>query len=191
MKKAVTFFTAWGLCFFFSLYPVWMASSAPAKGGVLPPISLPIPESPAEKAYLGLTGGGRFEIPSIKARVVIIEIFSMYCPYCQKDAPGINELYQAMENNSQLKGKIKVIGIGAGNSPYEVEVFKKTYQVPFPLFPDGDFTIHKALGDVRTPYFLAIKIDDNGRHQVIHSEVGGFAAAAPFLENILQAAGLK
>src|SRR4030043_1766256 len=130
--------------------PVLPANKPPAKGETLPVFNLPIPKSPAEKAYLGLSGDGFFKIPQIKAKVVIIEIFSMYCPHCQKDAPRLNELYQTIENNSNLKKKIKLIGIGRGNSIFEVGVFKKTYSVLFPLFPDKDFTIHQALGEVRT-----------------------------------------
>jgi thiol-disulfide isomerase/thioredoxin len=167
------------------------ASVPPSKGDVLPKINLPIPKSPDEKSYLGLSGVGAFKIPQIKAKVVIVEVFSMYCPYCQKDAPRINEMYQAIENNPELKNKIKIIGIGAGNSPFEVEVFKKTYHVPFPLFADKDFSIHKVLGEVRTPYFVAIKINDDGTHQIVHSQLGDFQGAEPFLELILKASGLK
>jgi peroxiredoxin len=138
-----------------------------------------------------LSGEGSFKIPQIKAHVVIVEIFSMYCPYCQKDAPGINELYNLIENNSDLKNKIKLIGIGAGNSIYEVEVFKKTYTVPFPLFPDKDFTIHKACGEVRTPYFIVVKINDDKTHQIVHSQLGDYPGAEPFLELVLRSSGLK
>jgi thiol-disulfide isomerase/thioredoxin len=167
------------------------ANAPPAKGGVLPVINLPIPKSLDEKDYLGLSGDGHFKIPQIKAKVVIVEIFSMYCPYCQKDAPRINELYQTIESNPELKTKIKLIGIGAGNSPYEVSVFKKTYAVPFPLFPDKDFVIHKVYGEVRTPYFFAIKINEDGTHQIIHTQLGDFQGPEPFLELILKASGLK
>jgi len=167
------------------------AEKPPEKGGVLPMINLPIPKSPDEKSYLGLSGDGFFRIPKIKTKVVIIEIFSMYCPYCQKDAPRINELYQMIEKDSDLRTKIKVIGIGAGNSSYEVSIFKKTYAVPFPLFPDKDFTIHKALGEVRTPYFIGVKINDDGTHQIIHTQLGDFQGAEPFLELILKASGLR
>ena len=174
------------------LTPITSAANAPpATGGVLPLINLPIPISPEEKDYLGLSGNGPFKIPQIKAKVVITEIFSMYCPYCQKDAPRINELYQMIENNPELKTKIKLIGIGAGNSSYEVSVFKKTYAIPFPLFPDKDFVIHKAYGEVRTPYFIAVKINEDGTHQVIHSQLGNFQGPEPFLELILKASGLK
>ena len=164
---------------------------APSKGGVLPVINLPIPKNPDEKGYLGLSGDGMFKIPQIKAKVVIVEIFSMYCPFCQKDAPKVNELYHAIENNPNLKGKLKLIGIGAGNSPFEVETFKKTYSVPFPLFPDKDFTIHKACGEVRTPYYIIVKNNDDGSHQIVHAQLGDFRGAEPFLELTLSASGLK
>ena len=167
------------------------ANKPPQKGEVLPVMNLPMPKNPVEKGYLGLSGDGSFKIPQIKANVVIVEIFSMYCPYCQKDAPGINELYNLIENNSDLKNKIKLIGIGAGNSTYEVEIFKKTYTVPFPLFPDKDFTIHKACGEVRTPYFIVVKINDDKTHQIVHSQLGDYPGAEPFLELVLKSSGLK
>jgi peroxiredoxin len=171
--------------------PVLPANKPPAKGETLPVFNLPIPKSPAEKGYLSLSGDGLFKIPQIKARVVIVEIYSMYCPYCQKDAPGINELYNLIEKNPDLKNKIKIIGIGAGNTSFEVETYKKTYQVPFPLFPDKDFSIHKACGEVRTPYFIVVKINDNGTHQIVHAQLGNYPGAEPFLETVLKASGLK
>ena len=168
-----------------------LATNPPSKGEVLPAVNLPIPKNLDERGYLGLSGSGLFKIPQIKAKVVIVEIFSMYCPYCQKDAPGINELYRLIENNQDIKNKIKLIGIGAGNSPYEVEVFKKTYNVPFPLFPDKDFTIHKAFGEVRTPYFMFVKINNDGTHQIVHTQLGDYPGAEPFLELVIKASGLK
>jgi thiol-disulfide isomerase/thioredoxin len=167
------------------------ADKPPQKGESLPVISLPIPKSPAEKSYLGLSGEGSFKIPQIKAKVVIIEIFSMYCPYCQKDAPGINELYHLIENDPDLKNKVKLIGIGAGNTPFEIATYKKTFSVPFPLFPDQDFTIHKACAEVRTPYFIVVKINEDGSHLVVHSQLGEYPGANPFLELVLKSSGLK
>ncbi len=172
-------------------FSILAANKPPQTGEVLPAMNLPMPKNPAEKGYLGLSGDGFFKIPQIKANVVIVEIFSMYCPYCQKDAPGVNELYSLIENNSDLKNKIKLIGIGAGNSTYEVEIFKKTYTVPFPLFPDKDFTIHKACGEVRTPYFIVVKINDDKTHRIVHSQLGDYPGAEPFLELVLKSSGLK
>jgi thiol-disulfide isomerase/thioredoxin len=180
-----------GFLFLIVCDPNLASNLPPAKGGVLPRIKLPVPKNPAEKSYLGISGSGLFRIPQIKARVVIIEIFSMYCPQCQKIAPGMDELYHLIESNPDLRGKIKLIGIGAGNSRYEVEVFKKTFHTPFPLFPDNEFAIHKALGEVRSPYFIAIKINKDGTHTVVHSELNSFKEARTFLESILDASELR
>jgi len=178
------------LCFIL-VFSTLAANKPPQKGEVLPIMNFPIPKNPDERSYLGLSGSGLFKIPQVKAKAVIIEIFSMYCPYCQKDAPGVNELYRLIENNPDIKNKIKLIGIGAGNSSYEVEVFKKTYNVPFPLFPDKDFTIHKACGEVRTPYFMVVKINEDGTHQIVHNQLGNYPGAEPFLDLVLKASGLK
>lgn len=191
MKKMFPAIVAIVLLFLMFVSPPFAANLPPVKGGRLPPIKLPIPKDPGEKRYLGLSGSGFFKVPQIKARIVIIEIFSMYCPQCQKIAPGIEELYHLIESDVSLKDKIRLIGIGAGNSRYEVEVFKKTFHTPFPLFPDNDFTIHEALGDVRSPYFIAIKINKNGTHEVIHSELDSFKDPETFLELMIDASGLQ
>ena len=171
--------------------PVQATKSPPAKSEMLPEINLAVPTEPGNRSYLGFPAGDFFKIPQIKARVVIIEIFSMYCPHCQSDAPRVNELYRKIEENPDLKDKIKLIGIGAGNSPYEVEIFRKTYDITFPLFADGNFFIHKVLGEVRTPYFIGVKINDDGTHQVFYSKLGGVKEADQFLKMILRLSGLK
>jgi len=192
MKKIlISAFALMAIFFLTASSSIHAADKPPQKGESLPVINLPIPKSPDERSYLGLSGGGSFKIPQIKAKVVIIEIFSMYCPYCQKDAPGINELYSLIENDPDLKNKVKLIGIGAGNTPFEVGVYKKTYAVPFPLFPDQDFTIHKACGEVRTPYFIVVKINEDGSHLIVHSQLGEYPGAKPFLELVLKSSGLQ
>jgi hypothetical protein len=91
-----------------------------------------------------------------------------------------------------MKGKIKLIGIGANNSPFEIKYFRDTYQVPFPLFPDGDMAIHTALGgEVRTPYFIGLKIKEKGTHEIFFTQLGGFEKADAFLKTIIKASGLK
>ncbi|NPU83939.1 MAG: TlpA family protein disulfide reductase [Syntrophaceae bacterium] len=164
----------------------------PPVGGTLPEFTLSAPKDGGEKSYLGLSWLNRsFRIPELKAQVVIVEIFSMYCPYCQAEAPKVNQLYGMIEGNPVLKGKIKILGIGVGNSPYEVGVFKKKYNIPFPLFPDGDFRIHKLMGEVRTPYFIGVKIGSDGSHSVFYSKLGAFDSADSFLKSVIRLSGLQ
>jgi len=167
------------------------ASSTPKQGGTLPATKLNVPKDPVLRSYLGLSGEGLFEISEIKAEVVIIQIFSMYCPLCQREASRVNELYENIEKDPNNRRKFKLIGIGAGNSKFEVGIYMKTYEVPFPLFSDGDFSIHKSLGEVRTPYFIGVKINDDGSHEIFYSRVGGFEKVEKFLQLMLELSGLK
>jgi thiol-disulfide isomerase/thioredoxin len=162
----------------------------PQVGHIFPDIELQKSNNPADLKYLGLSGSGLFKIQQIKADVVIIEIFSMYCPYCQAEAPNINNLYSIIENNPSLKNKIKIIGIGINNSLFETDIFKKKYKVEFPLIPDGDFKLHKIIGEVRTPYFIVVKLK-GGKAEVIYSRLGALENNNIFLEQIIKSAGLK
>jgi len=161
------------------------------KGAFFPSVKLAVPDDAAHKKYLGLSGSGTFDIPDIAAHVVIVEIFSMYCPHCQKEAPAVNELYRIIENNPMARGKVKLIGIGAGNSPFEVDYFRETYAVPFPLFPDKDYAIHDRIGGVRTPFFYGVAITKGKPAEIFFTYEGKFETADSFLELILKESGLK
>lgn len=166
------------------------AAQPPVSGEVMPALKLVVPAEREHRAYLGLSAGEFFEVQQVKADVVILEIMSMYCPFCQKEAPHVNELYRLIEGNPKLKGRIKLIGIGAGNSSYELKIFREKYQVPFPLTPDRDFQVHLSIGEVRTPYFIGVRIK-KGAGRVFYSKLGGFGDAGVFLEEILRLSGLK
>jgi peroxiredoxin len=177
---------------FLQLYVLGLAANKPlVSGGTVATIRLPIPDNPNERKYLGVSGKHPFTIPQVKADLVIIEVFSLYCPQCQTAAPEVNALYQMIEAIPHLKGKTKMIGVGAGNSIVEINTFKEKHRVPFPLFPDPDFAIHKLLEEVRTPYFMVVKLDKNRTCRVIHVKEGPFGEAENFLQQVIETAGLK
>lgn len=163
----------------------------PQVGGSLPEMKLLKPADSGDLKYLGLSGSGTFSADQVKAQALIIQIFSMYCPYCQKDAPNVNRLFGLMENNPKLKGKIKILGIGVGNSPFEVNTFKKKYKVEFPLIPDGDFKIHKIVGEVRTPYFIVAKLNGPKKLEVVYSRLGAHEDIEAFLAEIVKLVDVK
>ncbi|MFH1980829.1 MAG: TlpA disulfide reductase family protein [Pseudomonadota bacterium] len=170
--------------------PCLAVAGAPAVGERFPDLALSAPANAAHNAELGVSGKETFRIGQTAGQVLIIEIFSMYCPFCQKEAPQVNRLYKAIQSRSDTAGKVKLIGIGAGNSPMEVDLFRETYSVLFPLFSDGDLSIHKLVGEVRTPYFFAMKRLPDGAMEVIFSKLGGIADVDQFLDGIARDAGI-
>ena len=175
------------ICFFSATS--FAQSKTPQPQDLLPRFEIPAPQSPSDARYLGIETKEPFWITDLDAPIVIIEIFSMYCPFCQREAPRINELYNKVETNAQLKGKIKIIGIGAGNSPFEVNFFRKKFNIPFPMFPDNDFAIHKRLGEVRTPYFIVVSNLPGQCPKVIYSKLGRIKDLDQFLAKITKAVG--
>ena len=160
------------------------AQKAPTAGELLAGIHLDAPEKTDVRAYLGLTEGGSFDPTTIAGQLLIIEIFSMYCPHCQREAPAVNRLYQAIEASETLRGRVKMIGIGVGNSAYEVDHFRKHYQIAFPLFPDEDFIVHKSVGEVRTPFFIITAIGSNDRGRVLWTGAGHMDKVETFINRL-------
>ena len=168
-------------------------AAAPQAGDPLPAIALASPDDAAQRQYLGLGAGERFRIADIQGEVVIVQIFSMYCPHCQREAPDVNRLFEIIEADRRFRGRVKLIGIGAGNSAFEVGVFRQSFGIPFPLFADENLAVHRQLGAVRTPYIFGVAIGDDGAARVFYSRPGGMDGGAPekFLENLLENAGLQ
>ncbi|WP_035263445.1 peroxiredoxin family protein [Desulfonatronum lacustre] len=158
-------------------------------GDHLPAFSMTAPESSTHRSYLGLSAeASQFTLADMDAPAVLIQIFSMYCPICQREAPEVNALYAALQREG-LADMIKILGLGAGNSDLEVQVFQERYDIPFPLVSDPDYVLHKTFGGVGTPYFVLVQPSgsaENG-HVVRLSHLGAFDSVEDFLKEMLTA----
>jgi hypothetical protein len=156
-------------------------------------IPLPGPSSAADAAYLGLEESmGAFRMDQIKAEVLVVEVFDMYCRFCQGMAPKVDEVYE-LNLRSGFASEVKMIGIGRMNTALEVATFKEKYKVKFPLFPDNDLSITKALRaqDEGTPHFMVIKMAPGGPVEVVHTFTGVFEDPKGFYDVILERSSLR
>jgi peroxiredoxin len=191
MRSRFVFLPAFVLYFVIFAFTALATETTPLKGGTFPDIVLSAPEKTSEKEYLGLSAKNSFKVSQIKTDLLIIEFFSMYCPYCQKEAPNVNELYRIISERAGLKNKVKIIGIGAGNTPFEVDVFRQQYNIQFPVFSDESFSAHKVVGEVRTPHFFVIRRSSDGSNAVVYSKVGSIQDPKEFLDMIIKETGLR
>jgi thiol-disulfide isomerase/thioredoxin len=155
-----------------------------------PAISLPLPSDPILRHYLGVRQGDSFTVDDMASDVVVVEIFNMYCPFCQREAPHVNELFALVDGRENLNRRLKIIGIGVGNSDYEVDFYRRSYSVRFPLFADKDFKIHEMVGKIRTPCFFILKRDADRRFRVAFIHSGGFKTPEAFVSEIIERCGL-
>ena len=160
--------------------PALFAQKTPAEGEMFPELKLPVPQKMEQREYLN-ADRDPFALSAVDSEVLIVEIFNFYCPHCQKEAPNVNALYKAISASPEMKSRIKVLGIGAGNSAHEVNAFRDLFRIEYPLIPDGDFTAHKALGQVPTPYFFVLWKKPAG-WLVVYSRAGSIGDPSAFLQ---------
>ncbi len=176
--------------FIAGLFSVNVFAAAERTAEQLPEFVLPVPGDENHRTYLGLDAnggsGGIFTVSDIDADIVLIELFSMYCPFCQEEAPLINELFELMNDLPESGPSVKIIGIGASNSEFEVNHFRTTYNVEFPMFPDQDMAIYKALSGAGTPGFIGVRLSDGEAPLIILRQSGGFYSKDDFLAQLIE-----
>lgn len=159
----------------------------------LPPLTLTIPENVDYRNYLGLNGlpGETFHLNDIDADLLLIQFFSMYCPFCQEEAPLINELFQAILDFSSEEFSVKMIGIGTNNSEFEVNHYRNTFNIQFPVFPDLDMRNYNSLGAKGTPSFIACRKTADSECRIILRQSGGFNTVDEFFNKLLNRSGYR
>jgi peroxiredoxin len=94
-------------------------------------------------------------------------------------------MHQLVEKDSALKGKLKIIGVGTGNTPFEVEVFRNKFDVKFPLVSDENYTLEKAFSEkLRTPTFVVVKKDKSKGLKLIDLHVGSIEDVGKYLREV-------
>lgn len=141
-------------------------SGAVAEGKTLPEFKLATPAAPEIKQYLGLDGEKDFTLDQLHSRLIIVELFSALCPACHQNAPKVNQLYNIISGDAELKSRIVMIGIALGNEEKLVNAFQKQFNVKFPLFPDPDGKIDNTLTGVSTPTLIIM--NNTGKVLFVH-----------------------
>ena len=108
-------------------------------GDFFPEYSFPMTLTGSDMEYLGLpqkffglVKGGNFSLKDVQAELIVLEYLNKYCFSCQLQAPVMNQVFSMVQQDPQLKGRAKFIGIGAGNNEREVNSFKEEKKIPFP-----------------------------------------------------------
>jgi len=149
-------------------------------------VLFPAPGSEKNAENLGLKDAAEsFRVHQVQAGLLVVEIFDMYCIYCQRSAPEVNRFYRTIQR-AGLGDQVKLVGVGRKNSEIEVEVYQDRYKVEFPLFPDPALSVTEALGARKagTPHFMVLDLQEGIGAVLVDSNKGSFGDPEKFLERI-------
>jgi peroxiredoxin len=132
------------------------APKAVSAGMKLPQFTMDAPSSEKDRQYLGLKNSESFSLSQIPAKLIVVEIFSVYCPHCRKQAPKLNKLYKLIQQDPKLSQDIKMISVAAGADQSKTDKWRETFHIPFPVLPDKDTEIWKNFGQPGVPYTLVV-----------------------------------
>jgi peroxiredoxin len=71
-----------------------------------------------------------------------------------QNAPVVNRLYNTIQEDAALKKDVKLFGLGVGNSPKQLDAFRKAQRVQFPLIADQKGENWSSLGKPGTPTMI-------------------------------------
>ncbi|MGO9176753.1 MAG: TlpA family protein disulfide reductase [Desulfobaccales bacterium] len=180
-KKGLALGCCLALLLFFCASPLLAAEAEPTVGQVLGPVTFAAPMSAADAKYLGLDKPGPFTLKDVKSPYVLVEQFNTSCPHCMHEAPIMNQLFNLVQQDSNLKGKLKFMAAAQSSDTGPVMAWKALQKVPFPVLPDPDSALGKALNF--TPYPVTMVVN-NKSGKIVWVQIGAFESADEALQGI-------
>jgi len=137
-------------------------------------------EPAKESAGPAPAAGTTFKLNDVREEVLVVIGFDMYCHVCQAEAPRMVKFARAIK--AQPGGsRVKVIGLGIGDTPMETATFASKFGLPFPTYSDRSNAIAKSIATpVRVPSIMILKRTGSGfrlvdRKSKIPADIDAFA----------------
>ncbi len=137
-------------------------------GDIFPKCNLSLLKPLKDATYLGIEISSKtVRMIDIPADYIYVEIYNERCSGCVEEIKNYKVLYENFNKNSELSTRIKIIGIGAGSKSRNVARFRKTYEIPFPLFADSNWKLFECLGSPALPTSYLIKRIGDDQRQIV------------------------
>jgi len=122
-----------------------------------------------------------FSVEEVQADLIVIKYLNSNCGYCIKLLPIFDEIYRTVDQDADLRKRIKILGISVGDTSIEVDFLKKNHAIPYPVIPDTEFEAHYAMGTRRIPFIVIARKDRQGKWVVASVHVGLIFSAESFV----------
>ena len=139
------------------------------QGDAFPACSLVVLQSRNDPPYLGLDPKTkRFALTEVNSPYVLVLLYSELCFACIEELPFYRSMYKATEKDPELRGKLKIIGMGAGSKMRKVASFRKKHHVPFPPFRGRGQGGFRLPGQAGAAHILSAEGRPRGGHAHHH-----------------------
>jgi len=146
----------------------------PSEGKSFPDLPLKASNDPRDSEYLKTKANATFRLKDLKADLVLVEIMNINCGSCRKQAPAYNNLYELIESNPDIRGRVKMMSIASGNQDKYIRLYKDHFKVPYPVIEDPEFDMYNAIGRTPTPLAVYVRIDHENNRGIVASAHLGF-----------------
>jgi hypothetical protein len=162
-----------------------LAPTGPVEGDLFPQCRLAVLQKGKDAAYLGIAPGSRyFSLSDITGDYVLVEVYNEMCTLCLAELPNINRLLGLVNEDPHLKGRITLLGLGAGSTKRAVAKFRKKKGYDLLLFADEKWKIFGLLGKPMLPVLYLLKKDGKKGLRIMWRHAGGIGNPEDFLEHL-------
>ena len=139
--------------------------------------------SPQECAYLRIAPDKEFSLTDLSHDIIIIEFLNVYCHTCRMQVEIFNDLFKTIQQDTDLSKRVCIIGIAVGNSPDEIQDFKKNFGALYPILSDKEKVIFNTTGNVQgTPHTYILRKED--QRFIIDYHAGGVTSKDRYLNTV-------
>jgi peroxiredoxin len=158
-------------------------ASAINVGDPFPPFSRENILTPADCAYLRIPPDKEFSLSELTHDIIIIEFLNVYCHTCRNQVEVFNDLFTTLRKDPELSSRVCLIGIAVGNTPGEIQDFKKNFGALYPIFSDKDKVIFNMTGNLQgTPHTYILRKED--QRFIIDYHAGGVTSKDRYLNTV-------
>ena len=158
-----------------------------AVGDYFPACRLMLLDYQKDRDYLQISHVGKnFTLEDVHSDYIFIEIYNELCSACVNEVKTYKALHRMLLEDAFLRGKVTMMGIGAGSKKRSTAKFRKQKKISFPLFADEKREIFDCLGKPVLPVSYLVQ-RQAGKRKIRLIQSGHIGSAEKLLAEIKSA----
>lgn len=117
---------------------------------------LPASFSAEQRTQLGLEASEQpdFGLEELTETRLVLVLFDLYCPVCQKSAENLRQLHVAL---TEQFPNTPMLAVGSGDTPLEAATFARKFELAMPVTSDRERALASAFDASKTPAVLLLE----------------------------------